>query len=187
MKKYLLVLLILTAGILSFADTLSTRFNIQAHRGGRDRRPENTPPAFRYAINLGVNTLELDKAVTKDRVVVVSLNPRLNYAITRDENGNFIPSTSNIFIKDLTFPELEKYDVGKLNPNTRYYHSHSEQKSVPNTHIPSLAEVFELAETMHAGKIQFNIEIKTYPPFPQYTLLQGYYRERCRRGTQSGN
>ena len=30
-------------------------------------RPENTIPAFRYAIKQGVNALELDMAVTKDK------------------------------------------------------------------------------------------------------------------------
>lgn len=170
MKKYILVVLFITFSILVFAETSLTQFDIEAHRGGRDRRPENTLPAFKYAINLGVTTLELDTAITKDRIVVVSHNPKLNYAITRDKSGSFISSESNIFIKDLTFSELEKYDVGMLNPQTKYYYSHREQKSVPNTHIPSLAQIFKLTETMHADKIRFNIEIKTYPPFPQYTI-----------------
>lgn len=175
MKKYILILLFTILSLSTFAEANLARFDIEAHRGGRDRRPENTIPAFKYAIDLGVTTLELDTAVTKDRVVVVSHNPKLNYTITRDENGNFISPDSNIFIKDLTFTELEKYDVGMLNPNTKYYYSHSEQKSIPNTHIPSLAQVFELAEKMQAGKpqsdrVRFNIEIKTYPPFPQYTI-----------------
>ena len=97
MKKYILALLLITFSLSGFADTVSVQFDIEAHRGGRDRRPENTIPAFKYAIKLGVTTLELDTAVTKDRVVVVSHNPKLNHAITHDENGTFISSESSIF------------------------------------------------------------------------------------------
>ncbi len=174
MKKIIYLPLLVFLGVLlspllSESSQLAS-FDIEAHRGGRDRRPENTLAAFRYAIGLGVTTLELDTAVTRDRVVVVSHNPKLNYAITRDEMGKFIDRYRNIFIKDLTFEELEKYDVGQLNPASSYYYKHREQKPVPGERIPSLAEVFELTEEMHADNIRFNIEIKTYPPFPGYTI-----------------
>ena len=45
-------------------------FDIQAHRGGRAHRPENTLAAFTHAVELGVDTLEMDLAVTNDRIVV---------------------------------------------------------------------------------------------------------------------
>ena len=41
-------------------------------------RPENTLPAFEYAIGNGVDALELDMAVTKDNVIVVSHDPLLH-------------------------------------------------------------------------------------------------------------
>ena len=34
--------------------SLPSGFDLQAHRGGRDARPENTLPAFAYALALGV-------------------------------------------------------------------------------------------------------------------------------------
>ncbi len=166
---FFLILMVLIFPLLSESYDLS-KFDVEAHRGGRDRRPENTLAAFRYAIKLGVTTLELDTAVTKDRVVVVSHNPKLNYTITKDETGKFINKYRSIFIKNLTYKELEKYDVGELNPATSYYYKHFEQKPVPGEKIPSLAQVFELTRTLHANKIRFNIEIKTYPPFPNYTI-----------------
>jgi len=46
--------------------------DIQGHRGCRGLLPENTIPAFIHALDLGVNTLELDVVVTKDKVVLVS-------------------------------------------------------------------------------------------------------------------
>lgn len=145
-------------------------FDTEAHRGGRDRRPENTLSAFEYAVKLGVTTLEFDTAVTKDRVVVVSHNPMLNHEITRKEDGKFIPEDEKIFIKDLTFKELQKYDVGMLNKNTRYGFLHREQTPVQGEKIPSLEQVFKLINNMGNEKIRFNIEIKTYPTAPEYTV-----------------
>src|SRR6201992_90580 len=48
---------------------------VHGHRGSRATRPENTIPAFEYAIQHGVDVLELDLAVTKDNVLVVSHSP----------------------------------------------------------------------------------------------------------------
>ena len=39
-------------------------FDFEAHRGGRDARPENTLVAFAYAMELGVTTLEMDMQMT---------------------------------------------------------------------------------------------------------------------------
>ena len=50
---------------------------VHGHRGARAMRPENTLPAFEYAIKAGVDVLELDMAVTKDNVIVVSHDQRL--------------------------------------------------------------------------------------------------------------
>ncbi|MBA2760504.1 MAG: glycerophosphodiester phosphodiesterase, partial [Segetibacter sp.] len=38
----------------------SSRFDFEAHRGGRGLMPENTIPAMKNAIDLGVTTLEMD-------------------------------------------------------------------------------------------------------------------------------
>src|SRR5208337_2893637 len=53
------------------------RILVHGHRGARAMRPENTLPAFEYAIAAGVDFLELDMAVTKDNVLVVSHDPIL--------------------------------------------------------------------------------------------------------------
>jgi glycerophosphoryl diester phosphodiesterase len=45
---------------------------VHGHRGARALRPENTLPAFDYAIQQGVDALEMDMAVTRDNVVVIS-------------------------------------------------------------------------------------------------------------------
>ena len=62
LRKNCFIMFLLTLVILVFAE-VPHDFDLQAHRGGRDRRPENTLAAFRYAIELGVTTLELDTAL----------------------------------------------------------------------------------------------------------------------------
>src|SRR5262249_36377093 len=58
-------------------------FDIEAHRGGRGLRPENTLQSFANALTMGVNTLELDMGVTKDHVIVVSHERGLNPDLAR--------------------------------------------------------------------------------------------------------
>src|SRR5258708_28756614 len=46
--------------------------DLQGHRGARGLAPENTLEAFALALAIGVTTLELDLAMTRDGVLVVS-------------------------------------------------------------------------------------------------------------------
>lgn len=130
------------------------RILVHGHRGARARRPENTLPAFRYAIEQGVDVLELDVAVTKDNVPVVSHDPLINATICSG------PKTG-IAIRTLTLPELRQYDCGgKQNP------SFATQVPVPGTTVPTLDEVFDLGR---GNAIQFNVETKIFADHPELT------------------
>ena len=74
-------------------------FDLEAHRGGRALRPENTLPAFANALSLGVDTLELDLAVTKDGAIVVSHDSRLNPDLARYINGAYVAPPGTPFLK----------------------------------------------------------------------------------------
>jgi glycerophosphoryl diester phosphodiesterase len=65
-------------------------FDLEGHRGCRGLMPENTIPAMIKAIDLGVNTLEMDLVITADKKVVVSHEPYFNHEITRLPNGDTI-------------------------------------------------------------------------------------------------
>ena len=69
------ILLVTVLSLLSQA--AGPRILVHGHRGARARRPENTLPAFEYAIDQGVDVLEMDMAVTKDNVIVISHDPIL--------------------------------------------------------------------------------------------------------------
>lgn len=51
-------------------------FDFQAHRGGRDARPENTLYSYLYGMEIGAN-IECDMQLARDGIVM-SHNPVLN-------------------------------------------------------------------------------------------------------------
>ncbi len=155
--------------ILILSPAMLYSLDIQAHRGGRDLLPENTLSAFRNASSLGVTTLELDTALTADGVLVISHDPYLTNKLVRDSDGKYVSEYPKILIKDLTYEELSSYRVGKLKPYTSYARSHKTQKAVPTEYIPTLAELFDSMDELGYDSIRYNIEIKTYPEFPEYT------------------
>jgi glycerophosphoryl diester phosphodiesterase len=65
-----------------------------------------------------VDTLELDVGVTKDGWVVVSHDQALNPDITRGPDGKYLEGKAGPAIKDLTYVELQQYDVGRIKPGT---------------------------------------------------------------------
>ena len=139
-------------------------FDLQAHRGGRDARPENTLAAFAYAMNLGVSTLEMDMQLTKDGYLVISHNPKLETHLAKDAHGNYVLDGQQPDMRTMTLSEIKAYDMGTMNPKAGgYYDGHGlTQLSVPGTRVPTLDEVFELAIAYGNKDILFNIETKSY-------------------------
>src|SRR5437868_8899934 len=82
-----------------------THVKVHGHRGARALRPENTLPAFEYAIAAGVDALELDMAVTKDNVIVVSHDPELRAPICTGRRDGAV-------IHELTLAEVRQWDCG---------------------------------------------------------------------------
>jgi glycerophosphoryl diester phosphodiesterase len=140
-------------------------FDLQGHRGARGLAPENTLAAFRTALALGVDTLELDVGVTRDGVVVIAHDQRLNPNLTRDAAGRWLaePGPS---IHSLTLAELQRYDVGRLQPGTRYAQGFAEQRPADGERIPTLAALFEMVRAAGNTRVRFNIETKLTPLEP---------------------
>jgi hypothetical protein len=67
----------------------SIGLDIEAHRGGRALRPENTLASFANALSMGVDTLELDMGVTRDNVIVVTHDRWLNPDLARGPRGAY--------------------------------------------------------------------------------------------------
>lgn len=140
-------------------------FDLQAHRGGRGLAPENTLAAFRMALTLGVATLEADLAITKDGVVVLSHDPRLNPDLVRGPDGQWLAAVGPT-LQSLTLDELRRYDIGRLNPATRYGQQFPGQKPADGERFPTLAELFALG----GDSVRYNIETKIDPTKPGETV-----------------
>jgi glycerophosphoryl diester phosphodiesterase len=133
---------------------MPSRILVHGHRGARARRPENTLTAFQYAIEQGVDAIELDVVVTHDDVVVVSHDPHINAAICSGPKPG-------IAIRALTLAELREYDCGaKRNPLFPL------QVPVPGARVPTLDEVFDLGR---GNTVQFNVEAKIFADRPEWT------------------
>ena len=140
-------------------------FDIEAHRGGRALRPENTLVSFANALSMGVDTLELDIGVTRDGVLVVSHERGLNPDLARDATGAYVAPPGIPFVR-LPLLEVKKYDVGQLHPGSAYAAQFPDQLAVPGTPIPTLSEVFALVRKSGDEHVRLNIETKIDPNHP---------------------
>jgi glycerophosphoryl diester phosphodiesterase len=139
---------------------------LQGHRGARGLAPENTLPGFERALAIGVDTLELDVGVTRDGVVVIHHDRRLNPDLARGPDGKWVTSPAPT-IFSLAYEELQRYDVGRIRPGSEYARRFPHQKPIDGARIPRLRDLFELAKNSRVG---FNIETKLVPDAPEETL-----------------
>ena len=113
-----------------------------AHRGGAGLRPENTLAAFSHAIELGCDGAELDVQLSADGIAVVHHDFQLNPGLTRKDGHWLAGATPRI--KDLTFSELQRFDLGRADPASDYARAHPALVTCDGARIPSLAEVAAL-------------------------------------------
>lgn len=141
----------------------SPKFDWQGHRGCRGLLPENSLPAFIKAIDLGVNTLEMDIAVSKDHKIIVSHEPWMSSKICSDPD--FVPVTEEMEkqykLYDMDASMISIFDCGRRG-NPRF------PKQQPmDTYKPSLMEVFAECEkhiqNTSGKKVGYNIEVKSKP------------------------
>lgn len=143
--------------------TLLPVFDKEGHRGCRGLMPENTIPAMLKAIDLGVTTLEMDAAVTKDKQVILSHEPFFNHDITTKPDGNYVTEKEerNLNIFGMDYTETQRYDVG-LKPHPRF----PKQQKLKATK-PLLSEVIDQVEAAVKLKgikpVFYNIETKSQP------------------------
>jgi glycerophosphoryl diester phosphodiesterase len=157
------------AAALGYACSQAGALDLQGHRGARGLLPENTLPGFALALSIGVTTLETDIAITRDGVLVISHDPSLNPDITRGPDGAFLKGRGPL-IAQTDWAELQRYDVGRLNPASRYAQTFSAQQPVDGSRLPTLAELFALVEKSGNREVRFALETKVFPNAPEATL-----------------
>jgi sugar phosphate permease/glycerophosphoryl diester phosphodiesterase len=139
----------------------AAKIEVHGHRGSRGTRPENTIPAFEEALRAGADVLEMDLGVTRDGVLVIYHDQRINPVICRAGRG----ATRPVPIHRLTLRQLKTYDCGALR-NPRF----PQQVATPGTRIPTLDEFFEWVKASSipgAADVRFNIEMKSEEAYPE--------------------
>ena len=138
-------------------------FSTEAHRGGRGLMPENTIPAMKYAVDLGVTTLEMDTHISADGKVILAHDNYINPLFTLTPEGTEIPQKDNQRYPLYTMPysQIKAFDAGsKGNANF------PQQKKI-KTHIPLLSNLIDTVQNYikATGKKQvfYNIETKSKP------------------------
>jgi glycerophosphoryl diester phosphodiesterase len=139
------------------------RFEVQGHRGCRGLMPENTIPAMYKAIDLGVNTIEMDVVISKDKKVVVSHEPWFSHEITTKPDGSFIEAKEEMKynIYEMSYAEIIKYDVGLK------FHPRFPKQQKLQAIKPLLEDLIDSVKNYCNRKKKqvpvFNIEIKSLP------------------------
>src|SRR4030065_618296 len=117
---------------------------VHAHRGGAGLAPENTLAAFRKALELGVDALEMDLHVTRDGVVVIIHDETLDR--TTDGRGD---------VGDLNLEAVKRSDAGdKFAPAFR------------GERVPTLREVIDLVKANGNGRVRLDLELKYHQDRP---------------------
>jgi glycerophosphoryl diester phosphodiesterase len=129
-------------GLASTAAAGADRPAIVAHRGGARLWPENSLTAFRGAIGLGVDLVELDVHQTRDGEVVVVHDPTLERT-----------TTGRGAVRDLSWAELATVAV----------------RGTSDERVPRLAEVLALLQPSPVGLL---LEIKTGPGGARYPSIE---------------
>jgi glycerophosphoryl diester phosphodiesterase len=149
-------------------------FDTEAHRGGRGLMPENTMPAMRNAIDIGVTTLEMDTHITADGKVILSHDDGFNplFALTPDGKEIAKADAHKYALYQMPYAEIVKFDVG-----SKYYDKFPQQQKL-KVHIPLLTDVIDTVQTYLKAKgkpqVFYNIETKSsakndglYNPSPE--------------------
>ena len=184
-KRLMLTGVLLMSAVLSYGDESSVvKYNgvptngetiqVYSHRAGRGLMPEQTMPAYVETLRLGADYVDMDIGMTKDGVIVITHDFGLNPNLTRDENGTWV--TEPKLIHSMTLNEVQKYNVGKLKPSTKYASYFPHQRSV-DTCIPTLKSVVEYVKKVAGDKVGFQIEIKNDPTKPQLTATPKEFAE----------
>lgn len=138
---------------------MNKEFDLQGHRGARGLFPENTIEGFLAAVDLMVNTLELDVVISKDNKVVVSHEPWISSTICWGLDDKPAQQGKDLNIYMMDYSEVSNYNCGRIP------HPDFPLQAKINTFKPLLSEVISEVEAssseLELEPVKFNIEIKS--------------------------
>ncbi|MCG9792394.1 glycerophosphodiester phosphodiesterase family protein [Flavobacterium algicola] len=143
------------------SETEGHKIQVQGHRGDRGNFPENTIEAFLSAIHKGVDVIELDVVISKDRKVVVSHEPFMSSTYMSKPSGEAIAKKEE---KEFNLYQMDYENIKQFDGGSRGNVNFPNQKKI-KTYKPLLDELFDVVEKELAKKnlptVKYNIEIKS--------------------------
>ena len=134
--------------------------DLQGHRGMRGLFPENSILGFLKALELGVNTLELDIVMSGDTQLVVSHEPFISSAICQYPGGREIPKKTEkeLNMYHMTYNEIKVFDCGSLFNNDFLL---QEKSRISKPLLTEVLDTVEQVATANGQLIHYNIELKS--------------------------
>ncbi|MFC0865123.1 glycerophosphodiester phosphodiesterase family protein [Sphaerimonospora cavernae] len=157
------------------------KVELHGHRGARGLRPENTLPGLAFALELGVDALEFDVAMSADGEIVLTHDLVVS-SVTSADTGMAAPS-DEMFpyvgkpIISLTLPQLRTLDVGVRLPQRPDDQFAMTQVPLPDTRMPTLGAVLGLIGALGADDVRLNVELKSDPTRPDLSADPGKFTE----------
>ena len=135
---------------------------IYGHRGARGDLPENTLEGFKFLFENKISAYETDILVTSDLVPIINHDFKLNPALTKNSEGNWIES-DDIKIYDLTYDQISRFKIGSIDKKSKYGRRFEKQRYLGEKSIPRLSELLELKASNILDDLIINLEIKSTP------------------------
>ena len=136
---------------------------IVGHRGARGYFPENSHAGFIETINMGVTLLEFDVVFTSDGVPVITHDHYLHAPTFRGPDRAFV--NTQIKVSDLTWIQLQDYEIGVMDQESRYAKRFPAQRQIADARVPRLVDLLALAADRQHDDVCLMLEIKSDPDF----------------------
>jgi glycerophosphoryl diester phosphodiesterase len=147
---------------------IGPKLEILGHRGAGGLFPENSIPGIQGALAIGVDRLALELVMTRDGIVVLHHDLRLDPDRTRGPNGQWIADPKPLIA--LLADELALYDIGRIKPGTELASRFPTQQGSDGVRIPRLSAAVAVAERLSGGAIGYSLEMKRAPSEPALTF-----------------
>lgn len=143
-----------------FKKPYASNFLVVGHRGARGLASENTIASFEKAIELEVDSIELDVVISKDHQVVVSHEAWMNPLTCLSKEGKRISEDQarllNLYQMD--YDEIKQYDCGSLR-HPLFDEQETEESSKPL--LRDALFMMEFISKNHQQEISYTIELKS--------------------------
>lgn len=139
-------------------DTVKHKFQIHGHRGYRTKFPENTIEGFREAVRLGVDAIEMDIVVTREKQLLVSHEPWITGEVCLYPSGRSISpeDEARLNIFEMSYEDIRLFDCGSKR------HPLFPQQENMLHHKPLLRDVVRILEPYYeTHAFYYNVEIKS--------------------------